>query len=127
MRIAARYLSRRKTGDIVAIGSVSGRNISPISGFYGSTKFAVAGIVEGLRREVCPHGVRVSLIMPGAVVSEFQDVAGYSEDNFGKLIAQFGKLLDPRDIAEAIGWLLSLPPHVNVNEIMVRPTGQTYP
>ncbi len=127
MRIAAQYMSRRKAGDIVAIGSVVGRHISPISGLYGSSKFAIAGVVEGLRREVCQQGVRVSLVMPGIVVSGFQVVAGYGEENFGKLISQIGKLLEPKDIAEGIRWLLTLPPHVNVNEIMIRPTGQTYP
>ncbi len=127
LRAAAQYMNGRKGGDIVAIGSVVGRNVSPFSGFYGSSKFAVAGIIEGLRREVCSNGVRVSLVMPGIVVSGFQDVAGYTEENFGKSVAQFGKLLDPKDIAEGICWLLSLPPHVNVNEIMIRPTGQTYP
>jgi NADP-dependent 3-hydroxy acid dehydrogenase YdfG len=127
LRVVGQYMKDRKGGDIVAIGSVVGRNVSPFSGFYGSSKFAVAGIIEGLRREVCSHGVRVSLVMPGVVVSGFQKVAGYTEENFGKGVAQFGKLLDPQDIAESICWLLGLPPHVNVNEIMIRPTGQTYP
>jgi NADP-dependent 3-hydroxy acid dehydrogenase YdfG len=127
LRAVGQYMSRKKGGDIVAIGSVVGRNVSPFSGFYGSSKFAVAAIIEGLRREVCSHGVRVSLVMPGVVVSGFQDVAGYTEENFGKGVAQFGKLLDPEDISEGVCWLLSLPLHVNVNEIMIRPTGQTYP
>ena len=65
--------------------------------------------------------------MPGIVLSEFQDVAGYTEDNFGRSVAQFGKLLEPQDIAEGIRWLLTLPAHVNVSEIMFRPTGQNYP
>lgn len=127
MRRAAQCMIPRKSGDIVAIGSVVGRNISPFSGFYGSSKFAIGAIAEGLRREVCSHGVRVSLVMPGIVVSEFQQVAGYNEDNFGSWIAQFGKLLEPQAIADGIHWLLTLPPHVNVNEIMIRPTGQSYP
>jgi NADP-dependent 3-hydroxy acid dehydrogenase YdfG len=127
MRIGARYMKERNSGDIVAIGSVVGRHISPFSGLYGSSKFAVAGIAEALRREVCQYGVRISLVMPGVVVSEFQNVAGYTEENFGKGVAQFGKLLGPQDIANSICWLLTLPPHVNVNEIMIRPTGQPYP
>jgi NADP-dependent 3-hydroxy acid dehydrogenase YdfG len=113
--------------DIVVLGSVAGRNVSPFSGFYGSTKFAIGAIAEGFRREVCQHGVRVSIVMPGIVLSEFQEVAGYNEENFGKGIAQFGKLLEPKAIADGIHWLLTLPPHVNVNEIMIRPTGQSYP
>jgi NADP-dependent 3-hydroxy acid dehydrogenase YdfG len=127
MRRAGQYLVQRKSGDIVVIGSVVGRNVSPFSGFYGSSKFAVGAVAEGLRREVCPHGVRVSLVMPGIVLSEFQDVAGYNEENFGKGVAPFGKLLDPGDIADGIAWLLALPPHVHASEIMIRPTGQTYP
>jgi NADP-dependent 3-hydroxy acid dehydrogenase YdfG len=127
MRRAGQYLAERKTGDIVVVGSVVGRNVSPFSGFYGSSKFAIGAIAEGLRREVCSRGVRVSLVMPGIVRSEFQDVAGYDAENFGKSIAPFGKLLEPQAIANGIHWLLTLPPHVNVNEIMIRPTGQSYP
>ncbi|MFA5181231.1 MAG: SDR family oxidoreductase [Syntrophales bacterium] len=127
MRRAAQYMVQQKSGDIVVTGSVVGRNISPFSGFYGSSKFAVGALAEALRREICPHGVRVSLVMPGIVVSEFQAVAGYNEENFGNAVAQFGKLLEPQAIADGIHWLLTLPPHVNVNEIMIRPTGQTFP
>jgi NADP-dependent 3-hydroxy acid dehydrogenase YdfG len=127
MRRAGQHMVQRKSGDIVAIGSVAGRNISPFSGFYGSSKFAIGAIAEGLRREICQYGVRVSLVMPGIVLSGFQQVAGYDEENFGKGIAQFGKLLEPQAIADGIHWLLTLPPHINVNEIMIRPTGQSYP
>ena len=127
MRQAGQYMVQRKSGDIVVIGSVVGRNISPFSGFYGSSKFAIGAIAEGLRREICQHDVRVSVVMPGIVLSEFQNVAGYNEENFGKGIAHFGKLLEPQSIADSIYWLLTLPPHVNINEIMIRPTGQNYP
>ncbi len=127
MRCAAKHLTGRKKGDIVAIGSVVGRNISPFSAFYGSSKFAISAIAEGLRQEICAHGVRVSLVMPGIVTSGFQKVAGYDEDNFYKGIAHMGKLLEPQAIADGICWLLSQPPHVHVSEIMIRPTGQNYP
>jgi NADP-dependent 3-hydroxy acid dehydrogenase YdfG len=127
MRRVGQYMAQRKSGDIVAIGSVVARNISPFSGFYGSSKFAIAAIAEALRREICMQGVRVSVVMPGVVLSEFQEVAGYNEENFGNAVAQFGKLVEPQAIAEAIYWLLTLPPHINVNEIMIRPTGQNYP
>lgn len=126
MRRAGHYLMQRGSGDIVAVSSVVGRNISPVSGFYGSSKFAVSGMAEALRREVCGHGVRVTTVMPGIVVSEFQEVAGYDND-FSKFSAQFGQLLEPGDLAESIRWLLTLPAHVHVNEIMIRPTGQSYP
>jgi NADP-dependent 3-hydroxy acid dehydrogenase YdfG len=106
---------------------VVGRNISPFSGFYGSSKFAVGALTEALRREVCSSGVRVSLVLPGMVESGFQDVAGYTKEGMAKMRETFGQLLEPQNIADSIQWLLSLPAHVNVNEIMVRPTGQSYP
>lgn len=126
MRRAGAYMAGRKSGDIVALGSVVGRQISPVSAVYGATKHAVAALAEGLRREVCGSGVRVSLVMPGIVVSEFQQVAGYGPE-FEKFVQPMGRLLDPVDMAEGIRWLLSLPAHVNVNEITIRPTGQSYP
>lgn len=127
MRQSGRYFVQRQTGDIVAISSVVGRNISPVSAVYGSTKFALTGLVEGLRRELCSYGVRVTAVFPGIVTSEFQKVAGYDAKNFGAFAAQFGTLLEPENIAEGIRWLLTLPQHVHVNEIMIRPTGQSYP
>jgi NADP-dependent 3-hydroxy acid dehydrogenase YdfG len=127
MRCVAKYFIGRKSGDIVAIGSAVGRNISPFSAFYGSSKFAIGAIAEGLRQEVCMHGIRVSLVMPGIVTSEFQKVAGYDENNFYKGIAHMGKLLEPQAIADGICWLLTQPSNINVSEIMIRPTGQNYP
>ena len=127
MRRAGQHMVQRKRGDIVVVGSVVGRNISPFSGFYGSSKFAVGAMAEALRQEVCSKGVRVSTVLPGIVVSEFQQVAGYNAENFGKSIAHFGQLLEPQAIADGVAWLLALPPHVNVSEIMIRPTGQNYP
>ncbi len=127
MRRAGQLMVQRQRGDIVVVGSVVGRNISPFSGFYGSSKFAVGAMAEALRQEVCAKGVRVSTVMPGIVASEFQQVAGYSAENFGKSIAHFGQLLEPQAIADGVAWLLALPPHVNVSEIMIRPTGQNYP
>jgi NADP-dependent 3-hydroxy acid dehydrogenase YdfG len=127
MRLAGHHMAERKAGDIVVLGSVVGRNVSPFGAFYGASKFAITAMAEGLRREICPHGVRVSVVMPGIVKSEFQAVAGYNQENFGNVVEQFGTLLEPENIADAIFWLLSQPPYMNVNEIMIRPTGQNYP
>jgi NADP-dependent 3-hydroxy acid dehydrogenase YdfG len=114
-------------GDIVILGSVSGHNISPFSGFYGSTKFAIAGMAEAFRREVCGKGVRVTTLMPGIVISEFQEVAGYTPENFFKGVEKYGTLLKPEDVAETIRFIVSQPAHVHLNEVVIRPTGQDYP
>ena len=78
MRSAAKIMVEKQSGDIVVLGSVSGHNISPFSGFYGSTKWAVAAIAESLRREVASRSVRVTTVKPGIVESEFQEAAGYT-------------------------------------------------
>ena len=127
MRCAALQFVAQKRGDIVVLGSVSGHNISPFSGLYGSTKWAIAAAAEALRREVCGRGVRVTTIKPGIVESEFQDVAGYTQDNFTRLIQHFGQTLSPRDVANAIGFVVSQPEYVHINELVIRPTGQDYP
>ncbi|EXJ14412.1 SDR family oxidoreductase [Imhoffiella purpurea] len=116
-----------KAADIVVIGSVVGRHVSPFSAVYGSTKFAVHALAEGLRREVGPKGVRVSLVEPGIVVSGFQAVAGYSDDLQRQFDEKFGPLLYGEDIANAIHHIVTQPPHVHISDMVVRPTRQDYP
>ena len=116
-----------RAADIVIIGSVVGRNISPFSAVYGATKFAVHALTEGLRREVGPQGIRVSLLEPGIVVSGFQEAAGYSETLVQTFNEKFGPLLQGEDVANAIAFIVSQPPHVHISDLMVRPTRQDYP
>ena len=113
--------------DIIIIGSVVGRNISPFSAVYGATKFAVHALAEGLRREVGPKGIRVSLVEPGLLLSGFQEVAGYSDTLVTSFKEKFGPLLIGEDIANTICFMINQPPHVHISEIMVRPTRQDYP
>ena len=117
----------RHPHDIIVIGSVVGRNVSPFSAIYGSTKFAVHALTEGLRREVGPKGIRVSLIEPGIVISGFQEGAGYTDETVQRFHDNWGPLPDPEHVADTIAYLTGLPPHVHANEIMLRPTKQDYP
>jgi NADP-dependent 3-hydroxy acid dehydrogenase YdfG len=117
----------KSAADIVIIGSVVGRHISPFSAVYGATKFAVHSLAEGLRREVGPKGIRVSLVEPGIVISGFQDAAGYSGDLVHNFEDRFGPLLHGEDIANVIHYIVSQPPHVHISDIVVRPTRQDYP
>lgn len=113
--------------DIVVLGSTVGRHVSPFSSMYGSTKFAVHGLVEGVRRELGPKGIRVSLVEPGFVESEFQGVAGYDPAWFASVKDRIGPVLTPTDIAELVTFIVSRPPRVHVNDVVVRPTRQDYP
>lgn len=113
--------------DIVVIGSVVGRHISPFSAVYGATKAAVHSLAEALRREVGPKGVRVTLVEPGFVLSGFQAGAGYSDEMVAGVKEKFGPLLAGDDVANAIYYVVSQPPHVHLSDIMIRPTRQDYP
>jgi NADP-dependent 3-hydroxy acid dehydrogenase YdfG len=117
----------QSAADIIIIGSVVGRHISPFSAVYGASKFAVHSLAEGLRREIGPKGVRVSLVEPGIVVSGFQAVAGYNDEMLDTFNERFGPLLYGEDIANTIHFIVSQPPHVHVSDVLVRPTRQDYP
>jgi NADP-dependent 3-hydroxy acid dehydrogenase YdfG len=110
--------------DIVVLGSTVGRHISAANPVYGSTKFAVHSLVEALRQEVCGYGVRVTLIEPGFVRSGFQAAAGYDPAWFESVAEQSGPLLVPADVAEVVGFVVSRPPHVHLDDIRLRPTRQ---
>lgn len=113
--------------DVIIIGSVVGRHISPFSAAYGASKFAVHSLAEGLRREIGPQGVRVSLVEPGFVLSGFQEIAEYSDEMVRDLQDRLGPLLQPEDIARSILFMVAQPPHVHIGDIVIRPTRQDYP
>lgn len=118
---------QQEARDIVVLGSTVGRHISPFSSMYGSTKFAVNSLAEALRRELGPKGVRVTLIEPGFVRSEFQGVAGYADDWFAQVVERIGPVLTPEDCAEIISFIASRPPQVHLSDALIRPTRQDYP
>jgi NADP-dependent 3-hydroxy acid dehydrogenase YdfG len=113
--------------DIVVLGSTVGRNLSPFSSFYGAAKAGVHMLAESLRRVIGPRGVRVTLLEPGIVRSEFQDSAGYDRESFGRFMDSIGPVLTPEDVARMVLFVVSQPAHVHVNDLMVRPTRQEYP
>ncbi len=113
--------------DIVVLGSVVGRSVSPFSAVYGSSKFAVHSLAEGLRREICGQGVRVTLVEPGIVLSGFQAVAGYSQQTVDGFHDRFGPVLVGEDVADAIYHTVSLPAHIHISDLVIRPTRQDYP
>jgi NADP-dependent 3-hydroxy acid dehydrogenase YdfG len=114
----------RQVADMVNISSVAGRVARLGSGVYNATKHAVGAFSESLRQEVTGHQVRISLVEPGAVATELVD------HNRPEIRAQIeGRFegidrLEAENIADAIGYVVSRPQHVAINELLVRPTGQ---
>jgi len=116
-----------KPRDIVVMGSNVGRHISPFSSLYGSSKFAVGALAEATRREIGPRGVRVTLIAPGIVLSEFQEMAGYNDELVEGFKEKFAPLLLPDDVARLVTFVVSQPAGVHACDIVIRSTRQDYP
>lgn len=113
-------------GHIVNVSSVAGRTANFGSAVYNLTKWGVTGFSEALRQEALNSGIRVTCIEPGFVVTELQ---GHNEhpmvvEGIEKMREEVGDPLEAEDIAEAIRWAVTQPERVNVNEVLVRPTGQ---
>ncbi|EKV02244.1 short-chain alcohol dehydrogenase [Leptolyngbya sp. PCC 7375] len=112
-------------GHIVHISSMSGHRV-PGSGMYSASKFAVRALTEGLRQELRADGsaIRISSISPGFVETEFAEKYSGSREQAQQVYNQF-PVLQPNDIANAIGYVLSQPDHVQVHDILLRPTQQS--
>lgn len=110
-------------GHVVVLSSVAGRVIQAGNGVYSATKYAVNAIAEALRQEVTRQGVRVTSIEPGVVRTAFQEVAGYGAELRQRLLED-QRPLAAADIAGAVIYALDQPPHVSVNELLIRPTDQ---
>jgi len=115
----------RGVADLVNISSVAGRVARMGSGVYNATKHGVGAFSESLRQEVTGRQVRISLIEPGAVTTELID---HNRPEIQEMIRQrLGEVekLQSADIADAISYVVTRPPHVAINEVLIRPTGQT--
>jgi NADP-dependent 3-hydroxy acid dehydrogenase YdfG len=113
------------SGDVVNISSTAGRTARAGVGVYNASKWAVNAFSESLRQEVTARGVRISLVEPGAVVTELRSHITQPEAKAAALAHSEGmRSLQPEDVARAIVYVVTQPPHVAVNEVLVRPTDQ---
>ncbi len=114
----------RRVADLVNVSSVAGRVARLGSGVYNLTKHGVGAVSESLRQEVARRHVRVSLVEPGATLTELgthvrPEVAAVAAKRFSEM-----EKLEAEDIADAISYIVTRPRRVAVNEILVRPTEQ---
>ena len=115
----------RKDGHVVNIASTAGRIANPNSAGYSATKFGVVGFTEALRREVYKDNIRVTAIEPGVVETELRDHVAHEEAKTAiNAYADAMRQLKPTDIADLILFVVSRPDHVNINEVLIRPTDQ---
>jgi NADP-dependent 3-hydroxy acid dehydrogenase YdfG len=116
-------ISRRK-GHIINIGSIAGKEVYDNGNVYCGTKFAVDAITKSMRLELAVHDVKVTGIHPGAVETEFSIVRFDGDEDKAKTVYKGFENLIAEDIAEAIGFVVTRKPHVNVNDMVVMPMAQ---
>ena len=115
----------RSRGTIVQMSSVAGRVIVRNAGVYQATKFAVGAFSETLRQEVADRGVRVVLVEPGTTDTELRQHITHAPTKaaYGDKVSRM-RTLQSSDIAEAVLYAVTAPPHATVQEILIRPTEQ---
>ena len=114
----------QKSGHIVNIGSIAGKEVYAKGNVYCSTKHAVEGITKALRMDLLPHKIKVSAVCPGAVDTEFSTVRFDGDKDRADSVYQGYQPLLAQDIAEAIYFVTSRPFHVNINDLLIMPTAQ---
>ena len=119
------HMMAKKSGHIVNLSSVAGRVVFPAGTVYCATKFAIAALSEGLRQELSQRSnIRVTCIEPGVVSTELLNtITDKSLEKFVEASRQMDSLRAD-DIANSIMFALQAPAHMNVNEILIRPTSQ---
>ncbi len=117
----------RGSGHIINIGSIAGRYAYPNGAVYCATKFAVRALTQGLLMELVGTPVRVTTVDPGLVETEFSLVRFRGDEERAGEIYRRITPLTGADIAEAVLFAASRPPHVNISELVILPTNQASP
>ena len=120
------YMKEQKNGHVINVSSVAGHKVGPGSAVYAATKFAVRALSEGLRQEVKDYGLRTTVISPGAVDTELPDTI--SDPAVAERVrGLYDNVAIPADsFARAVAFAIGQPEEVDINEILYRPTAQTY-
>ncbi len=124
IRTVTPWMKERKTGHIINISSVAGRESYPMGGVYCGTKHAVQAISHAMRIELLPYGIKVGTIEPGMVDTEFSKVRFKGDDERAKNVYKGFTPLSPIDIAETILFLITRPAHVNIDDLLIMSTAQ---
>lgn len=126
-RLVIPGMIERKTGHVVNISSIAGKEVYANGNVYCATKFAVDALNKAMRIELSAYPIRVTGIYPGAVETEFSLVRFHGDEEKAKAVYQGFDNLLASDIADAIYYAISRPAHVNINEMIVMPTAQPVP
>ncbi|MBI2721211.1 MAG: SDR family NAD(P)-dependent oxidoreductase [Bacteroidetes bacterium] len=123
-KIVANIMIQQKSGHIINIGSIAGKEVYANGNVYCATKHAVDALTKGMRIDLLQHNIKVTAINPGMVETEFSIVRFDGDEERAKKVYNGMQPLKPEDIAETVFWAANRPAHVNINDIIIMPTVQ---
>ena len=113
-----------KTGHIINISSIAGKEIYALGNMYCASKHAVDALTRSMRLDLSKYPIKVSMISPGAVETEFSIVRFEGDIDKAKTVYKGFENLVAADIADAAWYIASRPKHVNINDLVIMPTAQ---
>lgn len=125
-RHALPILKEKNFGHIVNIGSIAGAAAYKGGNIYGATKAFVAHFSRELRADLFGTDIRVTNVAPGIAETNFSLVRFKGDAERAGSVYENFRHLNPEDVAEAVLWVITRPPHVNIDEIQIMPTDQTW-
>jgi serine 3-dehydrogenase len=114
----------RGVGHVINIGSIAGHEVYPGGNVYCATKHAVTALNRGLAIDTLGTGVRVSSVDPGMVETEFSVVRFHGDRERADSVYTGLDPLTPEDVADAVFYCATRPPHANVREMILMPSAQ---
>lgn len=123
-KIVSNWMIQNGPGHIINLGSIAGKETYLNGNVYCATKYAVDSLNKAMRIDLLPHKIKVTGIHPGAVETEFSEVRFKGDTERAKKVYDGFEPLHAQDIADAIWFAVSRPPHVNINDMIVMPTAQ---
>jgi NADP-dependent 3-hydroxy acid dehydrogenase YdfG len=123
-RFISPLMVARREGHIINIGSIAGREVYPMGNVYCGSKYAVDAITKGTRIDLVSHNIKVTQIAPGAANTEFSLVRFKGNKDRADGVYVGFEPLSAADVADAVYYVTTLPPHVNVNDLVLMPTAQ---
>ncbi len=118
------FMTERKSGHIINVGSIAGLEVYPKGNVYCASKSALNAFTQGLRIDLNPLGIRVGAVHPGLVETEFSEVRFKGNVNRAKSVYSQLEALQAEDIANTIAFMVHAPKHVTIADITVLPTDQ---
>jgi 3-hydroxy acid dehydrogenase/malonic semialdehyde reductase len=122
--LVSKIMIENGSGHIINIGSIAGKEVYPNGNVYCATKHAIEGLTKAIRIDLLKYGIKVTQIAPGAVETEFSEVRFKGDHDRAKKVYDGYKPLSAEDVADAVFYTSTLPPHVNINDLVIMPMAQ---